>query len=104
MAGLIVAYLDLMASAIYFVLTVLALICMQLLREKRDLFQMGTGSRGGYEAALTYREVKHVQKRKAMRYAKGAPSVEKTRTVKCQRCGSVNVGSKTHCMMCGKEL
>ncbi|MBA3045391.1 MAG: hypothetical protein KKH41_01090 [Candidatus Thermoplasmatota archaeon] len=104
MAGLIVAYFDIMESIIYFVLTVLAIICMQLLREIRTLFELGTGSRKRYEAAPTYREIEHIQKKKAIRYAKDAPRYEKTQTVKCRRCGTVNVQSKTHCMMCGKEL
>jgi uncharacterized membrane protein YhaH (DUF805 family) len=102
-AGLITAYRNLMDAIIYFALLVLALICMQLLREKRALFELGTGSRGDYEGATDYKEV-DAPASKAVRYRMPASPHEKTRTVKCSRCGSVNVGDKTHCMMCGKEL
>lgn len=102
-AGLITAYRNLMDALIYFALVVLALICMQSLREKRTLFELGTGSMGNYEGATDYRET-DAPVNKAIRYRMPASHYEKTRTVKCSRCSSVNAGNRTHCIMCGKEL
>jgi len=102
-AGMLIAYFDIMESIIYFVLTVLAIICGQMLREKKTLFELGAGSRR-MEAAPTYREVRHVQQKVVIRESKGAVITEKAPPVKCSRCGTVNESDRTHCKMCAREL
>ena len=103
-AGFIVAYLDFMESIIYFVLTVLALICGQLLREKKSLFELGYGTRKSSEPMPTYREVRHVEQKVVIRQSKDAIKVEHKPMVKCARCGTRNEPDKIHCKMCAKPL
>ena len=103
-AGLLVAYLELMDSIIYFILTVLALICGQLLREKKTLFELGFATRKRTEPIPTYRETKHVEKKVVMRYSKDAANVQHKPMVKCERCGTMNESDKAHCKMCAKPL
>lgn len=103
-AGLIVAYLEFMDSIIYFVLTVLAIICGQLLREKKSLFEIGYGTRKRSEPMPTHREVKYVQHNVVIRQSKDAPRVEHRPMVKCGRCGTMNEPDKEHCKMCANKL
>ena len=103
-AGLIVAYLDFMESIIYFILTVLAIICGQLLREKKSLFELGYGTRKRSEPMPTYREVRHVEQKVIIRQSKDAPRVEHKPMVKCGRCGTMNDSNRAHCKMCAREL
>ena len=103
-AGLLVAYLEFMDSIIYFVLTVLAIICGQLLREKKTLFELGYGTRKMSEPIPTYRETRHVDKKVVMRQSKYAPMVEHRPMVKCGRCGTMNEPDKAHCKMCANKL
>ncbi len=103
-AGLLVAYLEFMDSIIYFVLTVLAIICGQLLREKKTLFELGYGTRKRSEPIPTYRETKHVEKKVVMRYSKDAAKVEHRPMVKCGRCGTMNEPDKIHCKMCANKI
>ncbi len=102
-AGLLVAYLEFMDSIIYFVLTVLALVCGQLLREKKTLFELGFATRKK-EIIPTYRETKHVQHNVVVRQSKDTPRVEHRPMVKCERCGTMNEPDKAHCKMCAKPL
>ncbi len=102
-AGFLVAYLDFMASIIYFVVTVLALICGQSLREKKTLFELGTGTRK-LSASPTHRDVKRVEQNVVMRQSRDAPIVERKQMVKCARCNTVNDSDRTHCKMCAQEL
>lgn len=103
-AGLLVAYLDFMGSIIYFVLTVLALICGQMLREKKILFEIGFGTRKRTEYIPTHREVRHVEHNVVIRQSKDAQKVEHRPMVKCGRCGTMNEADKGHCKMCAKPL
>ncbi|MCK5024188.1 MAG: hypothetical protein KAR56_01065 [Thermoplasmata archaeon] len=103
-AGFLVAYLDFMDSIIYFVLTVLALICGQLLREKKNLFEIGYGSRKRTEPIPTYREMKHVQHNVTIRQSKDTVKVQHKPMVKCGRCGTMNDSDRTHCKMCANKL
>ena len=103
-AGFLVAYLDIMDSIIYFVLTVLAIICGQLLREKKNLFEIGFGTRKSSGPIPTHREVKHVQHNVVIRQSKYASKVEHRPMVKCRRCGTMNEPDKAHCKMCAKPL
>ena len=98
------AYFDLMASIIYFVVTVLALVCGQMLREKKTLFELGAGTRKISQPAATYREVKRAQQKVVIRQSRDAPRVQHTAMVKCARCGTMNEADKTHCKMCANEL
>lgn len=102
-AGFMVAYFDLMASIIYFVLTVLALICGQMLREKKTLFEFGGGTRRSSEPASTYREVRQAQEKVLIRQSDAA-RVQHKSMVKCTRCGTVNEADKSHCKMCANKL
>ena len=103
-AGFLVAYLDFIGSIIYFVLTVLAIICGQMLREKKSLFELGYATRKRTEAIPTHREIKHVQHNVTIRQSKDAPRVEHKPMIKCARCGTMNEPDKAHCKMCAKPL
>lgn len=103
-AGFLVAYFDIMGSIVYFILTVLAIICGQFLRERKTLFELGTGAHKGMGPAPTYREVRHVRQKVIMRQSRDAPRIEHRPMVKCERCGTMNDYDRTHCKMCGREL
>ena len=102
-AGFIIAYYEFMESIIYFVLTGLALVCGQLLREQKAFFEMGTRTRR-YESIPTHGEVRHAQHNVVMRYSADAQKVEHKPMVKCGRCGTMNEPDKESCKMCARPL
>ena len=102
-AGMLIAYFDIMESIIYFVLTVLALICGQMLRERRNLYELGADSRR-MDAAPTFREVRHVEKKVVIRQSKDAVPMETAPPIKCSRCGTVNESNRERCKMCANTL
>jgi len=103
-AGFIVAYLEFMESIVYFVLTGLALLCGQMLREKRTLFEIGYGTRKRSEPIPTHGEVRHVEKNVVMRYSKDSSRAQQKPMVKCGRCGTMNEPDKGSCKMCARPL
>ena len=111
-AGFITIYFDFMSCIIYFILTVLALICGQLLREKKDLFELGSGTIKRTEPTPTYREVRHVKhnviirqsKESALRQGSDHGRIQHGPMVKCSRCGTMNDADRTHCKMCANKL